>query len=70
MAQPVRFGLNVDPNSGGLPIAERITAVADTNGLEYVGVQDHPYNSGFEQVVPAVRQALAGAGREPPDSGG
>jgi alkanesulfonate monooxygenase SsuD/methylene tetrahydromethanopterin reductase-like flavin-dependent oxidoreductase (luciferase family) len=47
MAQPVRFGLNVDPDTGGLPIAERIARIADTNGLDYVGVQDHPYNSGF-----------------------
>ncbi|MFC6016927.1 LLM class flavin-dependent oxidoreductase [Plantactinospora solaniradicis] len=47
MGQPVRFGLNVDPNVGGLAIAERIAAIADNNGIEYVGVQDHPYNEGF-----------------------
>ncbi len=52
MAQPrqpraAAFGLNVDPNTGGLAIAARITAIADTNGLEYVGIQDHPYNSAF-----------------------
>jgi alkanesulfonate monooxygenase SsuD/methylene tetrahydromethanopterin reductase-like flavin-dependent oxidoreductase (luciferase family) len=47
MAQPVRFGVNVDPNTGGLAIAERIAHIADVNGLDYVGVQDHPYNSGF-----------------------
>jgi alkanesulfonate monooxygenase SsuD/methylene tetrahydromethanopterin reductase-like flavin-dependent oxidoreductase (luciferase family) len=47
MAQPVRFGLNVDPNTGGLSIAERIAQIADVNGLDYVGVQDHPYNSTF-----------------------
>lgn len=29
MTRPVAFGLNVDPNTGG---------------LEYVGIQDHPYN--------------------------
>jgi hypothetical protein len=46
MAPSVRFGLNVDPNAGGLAIAERITAVADVGGLEYVGIQDHPYNAG------------------------
>ncbi|MFY1670944.1 LLM class flavin-dependent oxidoreductase [Plantactinospora sp. WMMB334] len=47
MDQPVRFGLNVDPNVGGLAIAERIAAIADSSGIEYVGVQDHPYNDGF-----------------------
>jgi alkanesulfonate monooxygenase SsuD/methylene tetrahydromethanopterin reductase-like flavin-dependent oxidoreductase (luciferase family) len=47
MTQPVRFGLNADPNIGGVAIAERITAVADSHGLELVGMQDHPYNDGF-----------------------
>jgi hypothetical protein len=36
MAQPVKFGFNVDPNTGGLQIAERITAIADASGLDYV----------------------------------
>lgn len=45
MAKPISFGLNVDPNTGGLPIAERIAAMADSSGMEYVGVQDHPYNA-------------------------
>ena len=47
MAPPLRFGLNADPNTGGLAIAERITAIADTSGLELVGIQDHPYNPDF-----------------------
>lgn len=47
MAQPVAFGLNVDPNTGALAIAGRIAAIADSGGLEYVGIQDHPYNADF-----------------------
>jgi alkanesulfonate monooxygenase SsuD/methylene tetrahydromethanopterin reductase-like flavin-dependent oxidoreductase (luciferase family) len=47
MALPVRFGLNVDPNVEGLAVAEHIARIADVNGLDYVGVQDHPYNSSF-----------------------
>ena len=47
MTQHVRFGLNADPNIGGVAIAERITAIADSHGLELVGMQDHPYNDGF-----------------------
>ena len=43
MTRPVAFGLNVDPNTGGLAIAARIAAIADAAGLEYAGVQDHPY---------------------------
>jgi alkanesulfonate monooxygenase SsuD/methylene tetrahydromethanopterin reductase-like flavin-dependent oxidoreductase (luciferase family) len=47
MPQAVKFGLNVDPNTGGLAIAERIAAIADDSGLELVGLQDHPYNADF-----------------------
>ncbi|MBM0236514.1 LLM class flavin-dependent oxidoreductase [Micromonospora sp. ATA32] len=54
MALPVRFGLNVDPNTGGLAIAERITAIADSTGLEYVGVQDHPYNVDFVDTLTLI----------------
>jgi alkanesulfonate monooxygenase SsuD/methylene tetrahydromethanopterin reductase-like flavin-dependent oxidoreductase (luciferase family) len=54
MAQPVKFGLNVDPDTGGLPIAERITTIADTSGLEYVGIQDHPYNAGFADTLTMI----------------
>ena len=54
MTEPVRFGLNVDPNTGGLPIAERITAIADAGGLEYVGIQDHPYNSEFVDTLTLI----------------
>src|SRR5260370_5020942 len=54
MAQPVKFGLNVDPNTGGLPIAERITAIADASGLDYVGIQDHPYNADFTDTLTLI----------------
>jgi alkanesulfonate monooxygenase SsuD/methylene tetrahydromethanopterin reductase-like flavin-dependent oxidoreductase (luciferase family) len=40
----IQFGLNVNPNAGGLPMALRTSLIADSNGLEFVGVQDHPYN--------------------------
>ena len=54
MAQPVKFGLNVDPNTGGLAIAERITAIADASGLDLVGIQDHPYNTGFVDTLTLI----------------
>ena len=47
MAKPAAFGLNVDPNTTGLAIAGRIAAIADEAGLEYVGIQDHPYLPDF-----------------------
>ena len=54
MTQPVKFGLNADPNTGGLAIAERITAIADASGLDYVGIQDHPYNDGFTDTLSLI----------------
>ena len=54
MTQPVKFGLNVDPNTGGLPIAERITAIAEASGLDYVGIQDHPYNADFTDTLTLI----------------
>jgi alkanesulfonate monooxygenase SsuD/methylene tetrahydromethanopterin reductase-like flavin-dependent oxidoreductase (luciferase family) len=54
MAQQLKFGLNVDPNTGGLAIAERITAIADTSGLDLVGIQDHPYNDGFTDTLSLI----------------
>lgn len=54
MARPAAFGLNVDPNSGGLAIAARITAIADSAGLEYVGIQDHPGNAEFVDTLTLI----------------
>jgi len=54
MSRPAAFGLNVDPNAGGLAIAARIAAIADTSGLEYAGIQDHPYISGFVDTLTQI----------------
>ncbi len=53
-AKPAAFGLNVDPNTGGLAIAARIAGIADTAGLEYVGIQDHPYNAEFTDTLTLI----------------
>ncbi|WP_059012480.1 LLM class flavin-dependent oxidoreductase [Streptomyces specialis] len=60
MALPVRFGLNVDPHAAGLPAAARIAEIADTTGLEYVGVQDHPYNADFVDTLTLITWLAAG----------
>ena len=54
MTQPVKFGLNVDPDTGGLPIAERITAIADASGLDLVGIEDHPCNADFTDTLALI----------------
>src|SRR5258708_11778983 len=45
---------HVDPNTGVLAIAERIAAVADPGGLEYVGIQDHPCNAEFVDTLTMI----------------
>jgi alkanesulfonate monooxygenase SsuD/methylene tetrahydromethanopterin reductase-like flavin-dependent oxidoreductase (luciferase family) len=63
MKRPVAFGLNVDPNTGGLPIAARIAAIADTSGLEYAGIQDHPYNPDFVDTLTQITWLAAHTSR-------
>ncbi len=63
MAQPAAFGLNADPNAGGLAIAGRIAAIADSAGLEYVGIQDHPYNPEFLDTLTVITWLVARTSR-------
>jgi alkanesulfonate monooxygenase SsuD/methylene tetrahydromethanopterin reductase-like flavin-dependent oxidoreductase (luciferase family) len=63
MAQPAAFGLNVDPHAGGLAIAGRIAAIADSAGLEYVGIQDHPYNAEFLDTFSVITWLAARTSR-------
>lgn len=63
MAQPAAFGLNIDPNTGGLAIAGRIAAIADDAGLEYAGIQDHPYNAGFMDTFSLITWLAARTSR-------
>jgi hypothetical protein len=66
MTQPVKFGLNVDPNTGGLPIAERITAIADAHPAHRVTVDILPrLKAGIPATTPfgaagEVRGSMAG----------
>jgi len=63
MTRPVAFGLNVDPSTGGLAIAARIAAIADATGLEYAGVQDHPYNPDFVDTLTHITWLAAHTSR-------
>lgn len=45
--QDVRFGANVDPTANDPSWPLRLTHAIERSGLEYIGIQDHPYNSGF-----------------------
>ena len=41
------FGLNIDPSTNNLQLAYKLAQVADSAGLDFIGVQDHPYNARF-----------------------
>lgn len=43
----VRFGANVDPTANDPSWPLRLSLAIERTGLEYIGIQDHPYNSGF-----------------------
>ena len=60
---PSWVALNVDPNTGGLAIAARIAAIADAAGLEYAGVQDHPYNPDFVDTLTHITWLAAHTSR-------
>jgi alkanesulfonate monooxygenase SsuD/methylene tetrahydromethanopterin reductase-like flavin-dependent oxidoreductase (luciferase family) len=40
---PISFGINVDPQVARLQLAYDLVQVADNNGVDFVGIQDHPY---------------------------
>jgi alkanesulfonate monooxygenase SsuD/methylene tetrahydromethanopterin reductase-like flavin-dependent oxidoreductase (luciferase family) len=61
--QEVRFGGNVDPtaNDPGLPL--RMARAIEQAGLDYIGIQDHPYNAGFLETWTLIATLLQGTER-------
>ncbi|HEX9130963.1 MAG TPA: hypothetical protein VF844_01585 [Ktedonobacteraceae bacterium] len=43
----VHFGANVDPTAHDPSWPVRLSRAIEQAGLEYIGIQDHPYNAGF-----------------------
>jgi alkanesulfonate monooxygenase SsuD/methylene tetrahydromethanopterin reductase-like flavin-dependent oxidoreductase (luciferase family) len=41
------FGININPNAGGVKVAFDMARFADQSGIDLIGIQDHPYNGGF-----------------------
>ena len=41
------FGINVDPSAAGLAEAHEVARRADAVGLDFIGIQDHPYQRRF-----------------------
>jgi alkanesulfonate monooxygenase SsuD/methylene tetrahydromethanopterin reductase-like flavin-dependent oxidoreductase (luciferase family) len=56
--QNVRFGANVDPTANDPSWPLRLTHVIEQAGLEYIGIQDHPYNSRFLETWTLIATLL------------
>lgn len=41
------FGINIDPSAKNLQLAYTLAQLADSMQLDFIGIQDHPYNAGF-----------------------
>jgi alkanesulfonate monooxygenase SsuD/methylene tetrahydromethanopterin reductase-like flavin-dependent oxidoreductase (luciferase family) len=41
------FGISLDPAVQDIPVTFSLTKLADTAGLDFVSIQDHPYNATF-----------------------
>lgn len=50
-AHPVRFGIFPEPVATDLAAIRRLVTVADREGVDYVGVQDHPYQARYLDTV-------------------
>lgn len=45
--QEIHFGGNVDPTANDRHWPIQLTRAIEQAGLDYIGIQDHPYNAGF-----------------------
>src|SRR4051812_37572140 len=57
--RPVRFGVFPTPEAAKLDEVLALARVADENGLEYVGIQDHPYQRRFLDTWMLMATVLA-----------
>ena len=44
---PPLFGLNIDPSAKNLQLAHSLAQLADSTKLDFISIQDHPYNANF-----------------------
>jgi alkanesulfonate monooxygenase SsuD/methylene tetrahydromethanopterin reductase-like flavin-dependent oxidoreductase (luciferase family) len=56
--QDVRFGANVDPTANDPSWPLRLAYAIERAGLEYIGIQDHPYNSRFLETWTLIATLL------------
>ena len=54
-----RFGIQLAPDAGGLGEVRALARMADRDGLELLGVQDHPYAAGLGDTMALIATVLA-----------
>ena len=57
--RPLRFGVFPAPEAGALDEVLKLARVADEEGLEYVGIQDHPYQRRYLDTWMLMATVLA-----------
>jgi alkanesulfonate monooxygenase SsuD/methylene tetrahydromethanopterin reductase-like flavin-dependent oxidoreductase (luciferase family) len=56
---PVRFGISIDPGAADFASALSLARQADRSGLDYLAVQDHPYQPGYLDVWTMLTYLMA-----------
>ncbi|MFI1915519.1 LLM class flavin-dependent oxidoreductase [Nocardia sp. NPDC020380] len=58
-----RFGISIPPVASALPVVLDMAKAADDEGLDLVGIQDHPYNAEFGDAFAVLGACLAATTR-------
>jgi alkanesulfonate monooxygenase SsuD/methylene tetrahydromethanopterin reductase-like flavin-dependent oxidoreductase (luciferase family) len=56
---PLSFGISIDPEAADFPSSLALAQQADRLGLDYLAVQDHPYQPGYLDVWTMLTYLLA-----------
>ncbi|AFU02077.1 5,10-methylene tetrahydromethanopterin reductase [Nocardia brasiliensis] len=59
----MRFGIQWAPTATELPRLRALAKVADREGLDLLGIQDHPYSGGLADTFAVIATVLAETGR-------
>jgi alkanesulfonate monooxygenase SsuD/methylene tetrahydromethanopterin reductase-like flavin-dependent oxidoreductase (luciferase family) len=61
--RPLEFGVSVAPNASAVREIGKLAALADSLGVEFLGVQDHPYQWRFAEAWMLMADVLARTNR-------
>ena len=57
--RPIEFGVSVTPNASEVRQIAQVAALADSLGVEFLGIQDHPYQWRFAETWMLMADLLA-----------